>query len=761
MNYSADRPINKSEDDLLGRESFSKYLGKAIYRYNGSDGLVIGLFGKWGTGKTSIINMAKEEIKKQSENNENKPIIIDFSPWNYSDKNDLISLFFQSLKSKFDLEGNILSKVVSSVPFIGKFLNSKLVLKGKEKSKQEIGEALSNYADVLDALSFVPLVGPGLAKWLKAVAKAKGNNLMKTPDLDTAKENLEKKLKENNQKIIIVIDDIDRLANTQIRDIFQLVKQVADFPNIIYILSMDREVVSRALEEVHKIDGNQYLEKIIQLPFEILELSKSKLKSIFLSKLDKIIKELPHNVIWDEDYWDNIFRNCIEPYIKTLRDVNRVINTFSFRYGMSYEETCFEDMVAITTIEVLEPKLYKWIVNNKDLLCRGLKDKAMVMKWDQDEYRKKCKDEFTKNNIDAEKAFKCIYAIFPKFEVDIGKYKVAKNTYYKTNDNIRGNMRMAYEGRFDFYIAPGVDDVKVSRKTINEFIYESDYKNLKNTIIKQYSEENNEEKLHYFVGEIRCLIDKIPYERLGLIASVLLCIRVEFKEKHNISFSELSSYGALENCVYDILKRLETSKERSDIIKSTLENISDSELGVIAGTIIRIEDSYGRLTGTLKNEEDQIISEDDLLEIENKYINKINEIIKDKDYPDSILEIYGFQMAFYLWKCLDKDGAKKYISDIFKYDLKKLRFICSMAWRWDGTKYNGWGFNSELYSEYIQDEDINNLIQDYAKKNLDKFSELEQIKLASFVLNYYIKDMKYGSNEEQAAKLVEEWKQSQ
>ena len=322
MDYSTDRPINKSEEDLLGRASFSKYLGEAIYKYKGSDGLVIGLFGKWGTGKTSIINMAIEEITDLSKNDENKPIIMDFSPWNYSDKNNLISLFFQSLKIKLGLEGN-------------------------EKLKNDIGTALSNYADAFEVLSIVPIFGQGLATLLKTIAKSEGNNLMQVPDLDTTKKILEERLKENNQKIIIVIDDIDRLTNIQIRDIFQLVKQVADFPNIIYILSMDRGVVSRALEEVHKIDGNQYLEKIIQLPFEIPELSKSKLNSIFFSKLDKIIKELPYNVIWDEDYWGNIFRNCIEPYIKTLRDVNRVINTFSFRYAMLYEETCFEDMIAI------------------------------------------------------------------------------------------------------------------------------------------------------------------------------------------------------------------------------------------------------------------------------------------------------------------------------------------------------------------------------------------------------------------------------
>ena len=130
----------------------------------------------------------------------------------------------------------------------------------------------------------------------------------------------------------------DQLANSQIRDVFQLVKQVADFPNVIYLLAMDREVVRRALTDVHNIDGNEYLEKIIQVPFELPELKKSKLHNIFLNKLDQIINDFSDKVVWDTDYWSSVFRNCVEPYINTLRDVNRMINTFQFRYGMLYKE---------------------------------------------------------------------------------------------------------------------------------------------------------------------------------------------------------------------------------------------------------------------------------------------------------------------------------------------------------------------------------------------------------------------------------------
>ena len=145
MNYSADKPIDTEEQDLLGRSVFSKQLGKAVYEYNAKDGLVIGLFGKWGTGKTSVINMAENEIDRLAKEDENKPLIMRFVPWNYSDKDNLISLFFQSLKNKIEVQGN-------------------------EQIKNKVGKALSDYAGAFDALSIVPVVGSGVAAMLRTLS---------------------------------------------------------------------------------------------------------------------------------------------------------------------------------------------------------------------------------------------------------------------------------------------------------------------------------------------------------------------------------------------------------------------------------------------------------------------------------------------------------------------------------------------------------------------------------------------------------------
>jgi predicted KAP-like P-loop ATPase len=80
--FSPDKPISSFKKDILGRHSFAKALGDAILDYRVKDSVVIGLYGAWGSGKTSIINMALEHIEKATSNKacDKKPIIVDFNP---------------------------------------------------------------------------------------------------------------------------------------------------------------------------------------------------------------------------------------------------------------------------------------------------------------------------------------------------------------------------------------------------------------------------------------------------------------------------------------------------------------------------------------------------------------------------------------------------------------------------------------------------------------------------------------------------------
>ena len=717
MNYNSDKPIEYSEQDLLGRTTFSKQLGEAIYKYDGKDGLVLGVFGKWGTGKTSILNMVVNEINLLSENEDNRPIIVNFSPWNYTDKDNLISLFFRVLKNRLDMDKD-------------------------EEKRKKIGKALADYSDALDALSLVPMVGSGVAAILKTIAKAQGAELSKDVDIDTTKESLELVLSDTNQKIIVIIDDIDRLTNTQIRDIFQLVKQVGNFPNIIYVLSMDRDVVCRALESVHNIDGAEYLEKIVQIPFEIPALLKPRLREIFLKKLEDTVNTINDNLKIDKSYWSEVFANCIEPYIKTLRDVNRVINTFQFRYKILYEETAFEDMVALTTIEVLEPQLYQWIGRHKDLLCSTYSHSFSALLRNKSNYRKEIVDELEKIGIKTDTGIKFLTTLFPVFADDIHEHKVGY-----TSSNIRETMRVAQEVRFDSYFMFDLKEIPVSRNLINDCINKMRVEDLIATI----TQINDEGNIEYFIDELRTLVETIPYERLGLLSSVILNKLYIFS--NNSGFLSLSAYNKAEFLAFDIMNRINDESERYSLIKSVVENTNKEQLGTIAYFINRIELSHGRLAGKEEHIEKQLINLPHLIDIESRYISKINEIT----LSEAIIDIREFNIAFYLWDCLDKDRAQTYLKNILKDDINVLKFICAIAH--DSISSNNdvsWYFPLDQYSTYISKDIIYEKIQEFDKRKLDIFTFEEQIKLASFVLNYD-QSNHHNVSEEEAKKLVNDW----
>src|SRR5260370_25121851 len=86
-----DNPISDKEKDLLHRYPLAKRIAEVINRHQGDESFVIGIEGEWGSGKTSFINMILEDLGKTN------ALLIKFNPWNFSDQNELIKDFFESL----------------------------------------------------------------------------------------------------------------------------------------------------------------------------------------------------------------------------------------------------------------------------------------------------------------------------------------------------------------------------------------------------------------------------------------------------------------------------------------------------------------------------------------------------------------------------------------------------------------------------------------------------------------------------------------
>lgn len=96
-NYSADKPVLVQENDKFQRYEFSKRIAKTIIDRKEEDCIVIGVYGAWGEGKTSVINFIEQELKTNE-----KIVPIKFNPWRYGDEESLLKQFFQQFAAALD-----------------------------------------------------------------------------------------------------------------------------------------------------------------------------------------------------------------------------------------------------------------------------------------------------------------------------------------------------------------------------------------------------------------------------------------------------------------------------------------------------------------------------------------------------------------------------------------------------------------------------------------------------------------------------------
>ena len=97
---SPDVPITKVADDTLNRGVFAQSLATTILQYSFPSSFSIGLYGAWGSGKTSLLNMVLEAV----EENDEDAVILRFNPWLCADSKQLITQFFKQLSTAIKLK---------------------------------------------------------------------------------------------------------------------------------------------------------------------------------------------------------------------------------------------------------------------------------------------------------------------------------------------------------------------------------------------------------------------------------------------------------------------------------------------------------------------------------------------------------------------------------------------------------------------------------------------------------------------------------
>ena len=208
---------------------------------------------------------------------------------------------------------------------------------------------------------FVPAVGAGIEQ-LGTELKQQG---VKT--LTEAKLAIEDKLRRIPSKILVIIDDLDRLTADEIRQMFRLIKAVANFSNIVYVLAFDKEIVTKALN-TEQASGEDYLAKIVQIAFELPLPDREALRKMLDGRLEKILGSEP----FDKNEWSRAYGRSsdgISHFMKTPRNVVQLTNYLSLSYPSVRGEVNAIDFVTIETLRVHCSSVYDLIRRNQDSSC--------------------------------------------------------------------------------------------------------------------------------------------------------------------------------------------------------------------------------------------------------------------------------------------------------------------------------------------------------------------------------------------------------
>ncbi|WP_419161471.1 KAP family P-loop NTPase fold protein [Candidatus Palauibacter sp.] len=305
--------------------------------------LVLALHAPWGAGKSSFLNLLHESLETtDSSAGDPSPTLIRFNPWHYHTIDQLVHLFFDQLARGIDQDERI-------------------------ADRQSIGHLLTATADVLTAVP--ALTGPLLLlqPFLTKALRGFGDELKKPKSIHELKNDLDMALQALGRRVIVFVDDIDRLEPDAIRLLFRVIRLNANFPNVTYVLAFDRGVVENALDGVGSGRGRHYLEKIVQISFDIPEPERETIQSILDDRLDAVVSSIDARN-FDGQRYRSLSRNGFTAHFRTVRAIKRYTNGLRLTLQPVAEEVDPVDFLGIERIRLFHPELHEEMAKAKDLL---------------------------------------------------------------------------------------------------------------------------------------------------------------------------------------------------------------------------------------------------------------------------------------------------------------------------------------------------------------------------------------------------------
>lgn len=339
-------PVVKAEDDRYGFTAIADGLARSICELDENISTVIGIEGKWGSGKTSLLNLLTDQLRKQVPATTE---IVPFSPWLISPDESPVTSLLLTLARRLAKYDAAVEQDVRNVAT----LSSTLVNYAQQTSRR--------FAPVARLAGKLGVPGFEIAAdVMTAVAETDLHRRHKTAA--EMRTELENKITALGISFVIVIDDLDRLEPAQAVEILRMVRSVADFSRFRYVMCYDRAVLAHAVERGLDVpDGRLYLQKIIPLSFVLPRPESFTLRRQFRESALLLWHEV--SIREPDAYSKQLLAHYVEVYgesLSTPREVNQALNAIRFRYHGLRDYVYFPDLCLLQLLNTVNPEFASW-----------------------------------------------------------------------------------------------------------------------------------------------------------------------------------------------------------------------------------------------------------------------------------------------------------------------------------------------------------------------------------------------------------------
>lgn len=523
-----DTPIANTTLDLFGRSKIVDAIVKTINIKSKTNHscFVIGIYAKWGEGKTSVLNLIEEKLLSQQDN----IVISKFNPWFFKDQESLLFDFFNSI------DGGNISEA---------FLNN-----------------LRKYGPIVSMgiSGVINMFAPGAGSLLnKSVTKF----IDKIPEIKISpierKRELSRNIVDSKKHLVILIDDVDRLDKEETHALFKLIKQTADFDNTIFVVAMDKDVVAKSLcskfENGDIASGYNFIEKIVQMQLYLPKIHQRQMTEFLNSKFDNLYNSLKINSVFvDENEFVQAKKDInkyVLPLITTAREVIQYINILSYSLPMIHDEVNISDLCLLEALKIIHPKGYNVICINKHIVTKDFNNvynfNRLVDPKGAEDLVKKEKDEF----------FNLLLSEYPENNTYYLVLLIKKmlDCFFDSNFpyNSASEKRLCSSIYYDKYFIFDVPDNIMSDREIRELkdlIKVSDYSVLKEIFQCHISKYDNTEFFRVLPNIIHQEFDQLNSD---IIANICIAFSILDQNNENSLFYVSDRRMQLELKIVDYL----------------------------------------------------------------------------------------------------------------------------------------------------------------------------------------------------------------